>query len=1610
MWSIVFTPDERFIIAGDLSGNLSVRESGNTILLHRNAHKKGIHALVISSDGRLLISGGADGRVRVWSWSPQQPSLKLLNTLLIGPQCVYSLALLNDEWILAGTENGQQGQVFFGQISDPVWRTSLSMPRSNAIRALAISPDGRTFFTGSADKLVRAWSTADKTCLSEGRGHSGTVFTLAVTSSGQKIVSGSRDTTIRVWRWWSGRLELHHVLYGHSDSVTAVAVSKNERRIFSCGRDAVIITWDLESGARLSTFEDAHKGIITSLALSRSGEQLASCGLQGEVRIQPLPADALPSSQAQAVMMDSRQASNKDRQSDIAAVATDPNPEDELDASEPEAKRAHRMPPMVEEHIEEEPDVPETPKSPFATFSLQVEGQESPQKRKKSSSASGAANELINFGCFAVLLSSADDMEHIADVFRSSTSKSYYNLLWTNVISLKDVGFTDHALRSEAQTYWTILRLKTSPLIPTDVKLEDLPRHLARELRATYESCVVRVGSCTLFFLRTDSGNQSEAFHRALHHRQLLELLVKEKGALQSVDPGSRRKLFSVPQVLPEGRVKEMPATNVFEQQQIVAQELLTKITTRLDDLRASFEKLKFLIIVPNDVLLREQTKTRLREYNQATGLGLSDDDIDRAVINASKSAQAREVRTQLKRLVDENPTTLLLIIHDECHWGINSGGAVSNLLDDFNGKKNVVFVHVSATPENLILRTELDQNRAVDMEFEAEQRGLETGYAGRKRLAEYGYFIPSHLDQIELSSPLWLLEQHANGVDLVDLECCRLIRDYCLSMSQPDAVNTATNYAIQQAFRYKGMCAVRFPPKRTNRPDFSHLFGEVLCDERLRGIRKRPEAFMEFFLNTGDSPIRLEDIEDESNKELVKQRVARRLQLDNPSDRTEVQIAELRDIPCIMAVVHKARMGTTFPKESFVAWDLRLVYRSSPLSRLNYSTFIQDLGRAFGFVNKTGGSSSSQSDDRPPQRPIVLLSPEGYRLANEEYDIAIQTILPGRHVSKCKTTKSVRRVSELDGNAVAAVQSPNGASLDQPMHYTDTLRQIWAMTKMNMYRNVDMSNRFVLLARPQMGKTGTFLCLIHSLRGYIGRVEAMDEVRNPESRFREMNALFYPMPSADLQQLLWKNNQVQFNRYHLLYREFARRPVDAQPPWRLACALVEDELQELEEDAPPILVADLGCGEAHIAQYFNGNTRVKVTSFDLCTFASTNPCWSEAYAACNVIAADITALTEEQAPSDHYDYVFCNLAFMGNYGGMLQQAHRILKGQGVFIGFELQSHCANCNQIWIGRFMQGLKDLGFFRTAAEPFFEWYVPLLKFSATKRRKKSGKNMQQRAVFPQLTIQRPITIVAPPMNDSPSAPLQSVDGYSGLQNNDNICYLNSIVQCFLNYGEALPDVLEEGLAGDVVRELHSLQSSYGQTPSLETTHLVTTLQKYAVEFKSDLLFDGTQQCACECFDMLLACFEEASTIPFQLQLRDSLVRSYMLPYLTSDAQPQVPADYTEQNLVYQVQRFDANGTKLCNPVAIPLDLKKSYRLYAIVKHEGGTANCGHYTVIIRTPRGWLHFDDENVCRVPVTEIDLQQTRATAYILWYRRSDVGSGRTSLSGQTSPGNTGTR
>ncbi len=314
--AVLFSADGQTVLASDFGREVSRwRVADGTALQPIEAQEGGIHHL--NRHGDMLVFG-TKAAVYLGSFNHEQPVHRLtqdgseLTVLAADGRWLASLGSLND------------ASLNLAQLSDLTATARLDLRHTldgntAHLTALDVSPDGETIAATGWDGLVRVWSLADRTLQEELRGSKSFVNALAYAPNGQAIAVGSLDNNLYLWsaddgddptpqvvmqtpfsiesiafrqqngttllisgdeagqiRLWSSDGEALATWSAHTDAVTSLAVSTDGRQLVSGSEDERVKVWAIETGELLTTLTAADSGWVEAVAISPSGELIAT--------------------------------------------------------------------------------------------------------------------------------------------------------------------------------------------------------------------------------------------------------------------------------------------------------------------------------------------------------------------------------------------------------------------------------------------------------------------------------------------------------------------------------------------------------------------------------------------------------------------------------------------------------------------------------------------------------------------------------------------------------------------------------------------------------------------------------------------------------------------------------------------------------------------------------------------------------------------------------------------------------------------------------------------------------------------------------------------------------------------------------------------------------------------------------------------------------------------------------------------------------------------------------------------------------------------------------------------------------------------------------------
>ena len=152
---------------------------------------------------------------------------------------------------------------------------------TDEIRAIAISPDGKTLASGSYDKTIKLWALRLGKPLHTLTGHSHRITCIAISPDGRILASGSYDKTIKLWSISTGKLL--NTLVSRADRVRDIGFSPNGQILISSG-DCEIKLWAVRTGKLLRILA-GNSDSARHIAFNPDGHSCAVGSLNGTLEL-----------------------------------------------------------------------------------------------------------------------------------------------------------------------------------------------------------------------------------------------------------------------------------------------------------------------------------------------------------------------------------------------------------------------------------------------------------------------------------------------------------------------------------------------------------------------------------------------------------------------------------------------------------------------------------------------------------------------------------------------------------------------------------------------------------------------------------------------------------------------------------------------------------------------------------------------------------------------------------------------------------------------------------------------------------------------------------------------------------------------------------------------------------------------------------------------------------------------------------------------------------------------------------------------------------------------------------------------------------------------------
>lgn len=211
-----------------------------------DSHEGEVNAVKWSPVDRLIATGGADRKVKLWDVSKGYAESK---GLLVGSNAaVMSVDFDSTGTLIIGASNDLASRVW--TVNDQRLRHTLTGHCGKVLAAKFLGEPSKVV-TGSHDRTLRIWDLRSRACVETKFAGSSCNDLVIMDGTGSNIISGHFDKRIRIWDTRNDLVPKEIEVQG---KVTSLDLSRDSKYLLSCVRDDTLRLFDLRTNQLLQTF------------------------------------------------------------------------------------------------------------------------------------------------------------------------------------------------------------------------------------------------------------------------------------------------------------------------------------------------------------------------------------------------------------------------------------------------------------------------------------------------------------------------------------------------------------------------------------------------------------------------------------------------------------------------------------------------------------------------------------------------------------------------------------------------------------------------------------------------------------------------------------------------------------------------------------------------------------------------------------------------------------------------------------------------------------------------------------------------------------------------------------------------------------------------------------------------------------------------------------------------------------------------------------------------------------------------------------------------------------------------------------------------------------
>ncbi len=290
IYAVAVSPDNQHIasVSKDHTAILWDLVTGEWRVLR--GHKDQVFVAAFSPDGKLLATGGNEGIVIIWDVASGQEIGRRFNNMPAQPPpgikyTIRSLTFSPDgRTLLIGSGDGRVKLWDWGenrQLREFMAHNLPNKPEPEVV-SLRFSPDGKLLATASMEGTAKIWDFATGNLIATLTGHTGYVWAAVFSPDGKLLATCGHDRTIKLWDTATWREVA--TLTGHSNEVFSVAFTPDGSRLASASNDHTVKLWNVARRQEVLTLKD-HTDQVWSVAFTPDGHTMVTGSWDKTVRL-----------------------------------------------------------------------------------------------------------------------------------------------------------------------------------------------------------------------------------------------------------------------------------------------------------------------------------------------------------------------------------------------------------------------------------------------------------------------------------------------------------------------------------------------------------------------------------------------------------------------------------------------------------------------------------------------------------------------------------------------------------------------------------------------------------------------------------------------------------------------------------------------------------------------------------------------------------------------------------------------------------------------------------------------------------------------------------------------------------------------------------------------------------------------------------------------------------------------------------------------------------------------------------------------------------------------------------------------------------------------------